>query len=426
MTAATQHAATNPFRVLNWLRSSLWFLPVLCVLGGVALSFGSIALDGRFEQLAPSFYAIGHETALSILSTVAASMVSLTALVLTLTMVVVQLAMGQFSPRIVRTFLRDRPNQYAIGTFVAAFAHSMIAMSFVSASTDDKAASVPGLAILVAFVLVIVSIMVLVHYVDHIGRSLRVAALIDSVSDELAEAVARQFPAKPVVRADVAGASPIITADTAGVVFHVDHDRLVDEASRASCKLELVPALGDFVPYDAPLVRVHGRFPRIDKVRAAVSLGSERTMHQDTSYGFRLLVDIAVRSLSDLGDATTAVHALDRIHAGLRDLMHRPFPDGTFRDSAGETRLVIPTVSWPAFVALAFEEIRILGKGSPQIARRLRAALEDLRAMAPPDRVAPLDRQLELLEDAVKESFSGPEQAEASKPDVKGIGSSGD
>ena len=56
------------------------------------------------------------------------SMVTLAALVLTITMVVVQLAMGQFSPRIVQTFLQDKPSQLAIGLFVATFAHAMLAM----------------------------------------------------------------------------------------------------------------------------------------------------------------------------------------------------------------------------------------------------------------------------------------------------------
>jgi VIT1/CCC1 family predicted Fe2+/Mn2+ transporter len=43
-------------------------------------------------------------------------------------MVVVQLAMGQFSPRIVQTILRDKPSQIAIGLFVATFVHAMLAL----------------------------------------------------------------------------------------------------------------------------------------------------------------------------------------------------------------------------------------------------------------------------------------------------------
>jgi uncharacterized membrane protein len=92
--------------------ASLWFVPVLCVLAGVAISFGTIALDRYFDYAAiPESLVGGPDAATAILATVAASMVSLAALVLTITMVVVQLAMGQFSPRIVQRILQDKPSQ---------------------------------------------------------------------------------------------------------------------------------------------------------------------------------------------------------------------------------------------------------------------------------------------------------------------------
>jgi uncharacterized membrane protein len=105
-------------------------------------------------------------------------MVSLTALVLTITMVVVQLAMGQFSPRIVQRILQDKPSQLAIGIFVGTFAHAMLALRKVQSEGDGV---VPGVAVVVAFGLIVISIMVLVWYVNHIGRALRVSALIELV-----------------------------------------------------------------------------------------------------------------------------------------------------------------------------------------------------------------------------------------------------
>ena len=98
------------------MRSSLWFIPVLCVLAGVTLSIGTIAIDRWFDyELLPRWMTGGPDAAVAIFETIAVSMVSLATLVLAITMVVVQLAMGQFSPRIVQTFLRDRPSQLAIG-----------------------------------------------------------------------------------------------------------------------------------------------------------------------------------------------------------------------------------------------------------------------------------------------------------------------
>src|SRR4026207_2374197 len=117
------------FKVLRSARTGLWFVPVMCVLAGGAFSFGTIATDRLFDfGLISAALTGGPDAALAILSTIAASMVSLAALVLTITMVVVQLAMGQFSPRIVRTILQDTTSQLAIGLFVGTFAHAMLTM----------------------------------------------------------------------------------------------------------------------------------------------------------------------------------------------------------------------------------------------------------------------------------------------------------
>ncbi len=144
----------------------------MCVLAGVALSILTIGFDRWFTfEAVPRWMTGGPDAAIAIFETIAASMVSLAALVLTITMVVVQLAMGQFSPRIVQTFLRDRPSQFAIGLFVATFAHAMFAIREVQ---FEDGGQVPGVAIVVAYVLVLTSIAMLVLYVHHIGRSLRV------------------------------------------------------------------------------------------------------------------------------------------------------------------------------------------------------------------------------------------------------------
>ena len=167
----------------------------------------------------------GPDAALGILTTVALAMVSLATLVLTITMVVVQLAMGQFSPRIVQTFLRDRPSQLAIGLFVATFTHAMLSMREVQ---FDGEGQVPGIAIGVAYVLVIVSIAMLVLYVDHIGRSLRVSSLIELVGDDTRCLLDAQYPETLPVD-DVP--SSVVLASTSGVVTSIDRDALVDGGS---------------------------------------------------------------------------------------------------------------------------------------------------------------------------------------------------
>jgi uncharacterized membrane protein len=400
----------------------LWLVPVLCVGAGLLLSVGTLAIDRVTDfDLIPRWITGGPDAAMAILTTIAVSMVSLVALVLTITMVVVQLAMGQFSPRIVQTFLRDRPSQLAIGLFVATFAHAMVAMREVHFDGDGQ---VPGIAILVSYLLVLTSIAMLVLYVHHIGQSLRVSALIELVGTDTRRLLEKHYPDTVAASGEDADA---ILAERSGVLIAIDRERLIDLAAEADCALHVVAALGTFVPSGAPLIRVAGDPRRLDDkaVAAALTSGLERTLDEDVAFGFRMLVDMAERALSESPflDPTTAVQAIDRIHDGLRQLAQREIDDGRFYDAAGVLRLTTPVMTWDAYVHLAFDELRLSGARSPQVSRRLLAALDDLIDVAPADRRDPLEAQRQLLRDAVADAIQGEFDADfALVPDWQGIG----
>jgi uncharacterized membrane protein len=415
--------AVTLFRLVRHIRTSLWFVPVMCVLAGAILSFVTIAVDRRFNyELIPESFTGGPDAATAILSTVALAMVSLATLVLTITMVVVQLAMGQFSPRIVQTILKDRPSQFAIGIFVATFAHAMLTLREVRLGDDPI---VPGLAVVVAFFLVVVSIMVLVLYVHHVGKSLRVSALIEFVGKDTRKLLDKMYPEhRPVGDSD---GGRVVAAETSGVVTKIAYDALADVAHDARCVLQLVAPIGEFVPAGAPLFRVRGEPTELDDdaVRRGVALGLERTLDQDVAYGLRMLVDIAERSLADSPflDPTTAVQAVDRLHDCLRQLAGRVFPDGLYRDQDGDVRLIVPSMDWDAYVHLAFDEIRLAGAGSPQVSRRLRAALKDLLDVAPPERRPVLQDQLDLLASSTAAAMADDRDVErALQDDRQGLG----
>jgi uncharacterized membrane protein len=387
---------------------------------GLVLSATTVAIDRAADfELIPRALTGGPDASVAILTTIAASMVSLTALVLTITMVVVQLAMGQFSPRIVQTFLRDRPSQLAIGLFVATFAHAMVALREVRFDQDH----VPGLAIVVGYILVLTSIAMLVIYVHHIGRSLRVSALIELVGDDTRRLLDECFPDQLVSPAPDPN---VVAASDSGVLTSIDRDRLVRLASEADCILHVVPPVGAFVPAGAPLVRIEGNGASIDhdEVEGAVTQSLERTLEDDVAFGLRMLVDIAERSLSDSPflDPTTAVQAIDRLYDVLRHLCVRVLPDGRYDDET-TLRLTVPEMTWSEYVHLTFDEIRLVGAASPQVSRRLVAVLEDLIEVAPRTRRPPLEEQLDLLRATVGDLPRDRRDLEAAvTPDAHGIG----
>ena len=267
----------------------------------------------------------------------------------------------------------------------------------------------------------------LVLFVHHTAQSIRVGGLIGWVADATRDEVDRLYPAAPEPEDDPS----VVAAPNYGVVTKLPHDVLVDIAEKADCVLELLPAMGDFVPRGGPLFRVVGSLPEPHRSAAALSviLERERTHQFEPAFGLRKLVDVAARSIysSPFQDPTTSVQSINAIHDILRRLARREFPSGRHHDAHGHVRLVERVMSWEGYVRLAFDELRLAGAGSPQVARRLRAALEDLRTVAWPERRPPLDRQLELLDEAVRRAYDDDADVDAALvPDMQGIGSGPD
>src|SRR3954470_10060581 len=241
----------STLRLQRFVRTSLWLLPLGCLAAGAVLVIATLAVDRATDyRLVPQSLTGTPSDAQTILSSFATAMVSLTTLVLTVTLVAVQLAMGQFSPRIVGALLADRWSQLAIGLFGASFLVTVLTLREIRGSDTG---TVPGLSMLLSYVLMLASIIVLFLFVNHAGQGLRVAGLIDLVGDRSREFIVREHGDLPVV---TAGSDGIVAAQP-GNLIRVDRPALVAAARRADCVLEMVPVVGDFVVGRAPLVRVH-------------------------------------------------------------------------------------------------------------------------------------------------------------------------
>ncbi len=388
------------------LRERLWLIPAIAAVVAAIFAWVLVRIDHAVGTTAADslFFGGGPESARLILSTIAAAMLTFTGLVFTVTMLVLQLASSQFSPRVTRTFLRDRNNQLVLGIFVATFVYALLVLRDVRSIGED--AFVPAIAVWWAFIMLLASVAAFVFYIDHMAHAMRVSTIIASVAAETRAAIDRCYPDAPAMAPRVAGAMPEVSAtidapDHPGVLQGVDVDRLVRLAGESGTVLEFLAGIGQPIPGNAPLVRVHGAGSiTADDVLDALSIGRERAMEQDPAFGFRQLVDVAVRALSPgINDPTTAAQVIEQLHDLLRRLGSRSIGDGRRFDEGGSLRLILPAPDWADYLELACAEIAAYGADSIQVSRALRQMLDDLESVADEDRLAAIRHQRARLSD---------------------------
>lgn len=397
------------FALRENLRQSMWFLPTLLVVSGAALAIILVIVDHEVLESPETrlVFGGGPEGAREVISAVAGSMVAFIGTVFSITVIVLQLASSQFSPRALRSFLRDRRSQAPLGIFLATLVYAMVVLWTIRAPDEGiDGGFVPHLAISGAYVMVLVSLATFVYYIHHVSQSIRVANVVHRIGAETSAILDERYPdpfdpeldtlAPPELR----GTGTILPSSRYGVVLAIDQPQLAAHARKLGGRVEVLPYVGDFVPVGSPLARWTGDAANARRVEPEryIQLGRERTMEQDIGFGIRQLVDIAEKALSpSLNDPTTATQALDQVHNVLRQLAHRSFPHEVLHDDAGVVRVVTHERDWNDIVHLAFDEIREYGAESRQVQERLRSALEDLASSVPEQRRAPVTEQLDEL-----------------------------
>jgi uncharacterized membrane protein len=342
----------------------------------------------------------------------------------------VQIASSSLSPRVISRPFRSRTLKVSLGIFVFNLIYSM---AVVARGTEGNLGQ---LVTAMVIVLTVISICVFLFVVEHVSKQLRPATVMADIAAEGLQVISAIYPHKvgeqdrdEQVTDEPSLESPrqvVHHSGNPGVVQALDIVGLTDIATRHACTIELVPQVGDFVTKHDEVFRLHanGSAPSAKELFEHIALERERTLEQDPAFAFRIIVDIACKALSPaINDPTTAVLALDQIHILLREVGRRRLDTGVVTDSSGYLRLVYRTPDWENFVALAVTEIRQFGANSTQVARRMRAMLEDLIQLLPTHRALALEQELNLLKNTIDHGFAVLEdRLRAELPDSQGLG----
>ncbi len=375
----------------------------------------------------------GASAAQGMLGAMAGGMITFTGFVFSILLLAVQFGSSQFSPRMLRRFLRDPTTKISLGMFMATFIYALLVLRTIEPVNNED--FIPDFSVSVSIVMLLISMFLFLRLISRTTQGLRVAAVVKTVGDEGARAISEVYPdpapadgeQAPAPLPGSSGEPRLISFEQEpGILQSIDYRGLFEMAVEADVAIELATSIGDLVVTGGPLFRIHGDGEvDFERARRSVAVGDERNMRQDPAFVFRLLADISSKALSPgVNDPTTSVQALDQIEILLRIVASRRLLPGEVLDAGGNPRLVYPAPSWADFLSIALDETRLFGADSIQITRRLRALLEDLEVNVPEYRRPAVRDQIAMLEASVKRSFIGDaDLLAAGTRDRQGIGS---
>jgi uncharacterized membrane protein len=371
----------NPRAIIENLRGSLLLVPGASVIAAVLVALALTQPRWAPQDADSPFFGGGPASAQGLLQAITTAVITATTLTFSLTVVTLQLASSQFSPRLLRGFIRDRGTKTVLSIMLATAAYSLVVLRSIRSVDDPGGPFVPQIAVTGAVVMAMATIGALVYFLDHVTTEIRVETMLKNARDATCSTIERVYPA--TVAQGCTGPprpeSGVFTqlAGTSGFVQAADVEALTQLAIQHDVNIRLMARVGDAVVEGTPLAHAwsssDARSPLgsgdLDEgVNQLLTVGFERTAAQDVAFGFRQLTDVASRALSPgINDPTTAEHAVSHLAHLLCLLAPRPMDDSCGRDDSGHVRALLPRHHFEDLLDQAITPLRLYGSGHPQV-----------------------------------------------------------
>ncbi|MEO6816823.1 MAG: DUF2254 domain-containing protein [Edaphobacter sp.] len=339
---------------IDTLRTGFWLVPSIMLFTAIGLAAILLHLDVHLDPGIKSHlfwaYSGGPESARSLLSTVAGSLITAASVTVSLASVALSIASQQYGSRVLRNFMRDSVTQVMLGIFVATFLYSVLIVRSIRGS--DYGGFVPAISITVGILLTLVSLLSLVYFIHHVSESIQASHIINSIAIDTEKSIHNLYPSSVGEPRGEADLKEIKLRDVGSIAFtksgyirSIILSQLSELARKRDVVLEVVVAPGDFVLPGQVAAYVYSSQPltgeEINDSLGAFLLGGERTPIDDIRYQFQQLTDIVVRALSPgINDPFTAINGIDRMTSALVQIARRPRPSAYRFDEDGHLLLV--------------------------------------------------------------------------------------
>jgi uncharacterized membrane protein len=376
------------------LRTSLWLIPSVMIIAGIALASGMLHVDagyGTEDQVRAWWINSGDgEDARSLLSTLLSAVITMASMVFSVTVVALTLAANTYGSRLIRIFRADLRTQAILGLFAMTIVYSVIVLRSVHGKAPMP--EVPHASVTVGTALALACVLGLLAFISGVSRSIVADEVVRRVRGELDSSIGN-LPALDNgapehaphdLPADFSETAERIALPYEGYVQAVDYDGIVGWARQRDVIVRLDFRAGDFIVSGDRRVLIYPPVGQPAKTRGEIGQfivsGKEQVPVQDLEFPLRHLVEIALRALSPgMNDPFTATAVIDQLRGALSRAMGRRLRSETLRDEAGRARVYRQVTTYGGLLDSAFHQIRQAGSSHPAILIHM---LEAIRRIA--------------------------------------------
>jgi len=316
-------------KLLQDIRASYWFLPTVLVFVGLLLAALMSWADRNAAQLPftlpDTLVDTQADGARSTLAVIAQSVIGVTGVMFSMTLVAVSFASGNFGPRLIGNFMRDRGNQWSLGILISTFVYALVILRTVQDGTDDGIAQyVPQYSVLFALLLTLLCVFTLIYFVHHVPETINVSRITANIGASLEQQLRDMIDGNDGSAAELANDNNL--------------------------EINMVTSIGDFVTITTPVFEVWAREPLDDELKSKLSacfaVGTSRTENQNPTFLAEQLVEMIARAMSPgVNDPYTAMDCLNRLASALTVASNH------------ETGLLAPKQDMITFPHLTFEKL---------------------------------------------------------------------
>ncbi|AUJ24814.1 DUF2254 domain-containing protein [Virgibacillus dokdonensis] len=332
------------------LRLTLWRTPLLYIIWTFFLVAITVYMDvgiGIAKYTFDGFQAT-FETTRALISALIGGVLTLSAFTLNSLLVVLTTFSGQFSPRMLQNFVKDKQTQHILGIFNGCFVYVLIMFLAISSNPVAYYVAVPFATVAIAFFAAVTFI----YFINHATTWMQVHNITDTMKQVTVDMLEADFT-KDLQKMRTENPGDLlqgwqkekcsVLAPISGYIQLILFKDLLQKAKKDNIIVKMEVGIGNYALQGNQLFTYWG--PGAHQVNEQeyldfIRLGHKETEIQDLKYGLNKLAEIAIKAMGN-DDPKTAANTIYQVADLLLALENKATFSPYLVDEEGQVRFIL-------------------------------------------------------------------------------------